>query len=208
MENLNPVRLELTTEAYFNDTNDEFQHVMEGLFILETWGGENVELIDRMKMRNKLLPIGNADTEEDVTLSYKHTYGIDGQVRHLIRYWTTFLDLIDLARVTCKNYQALNVVETKVLKSIPISLYMAKQYFDFEPERSGMIHYDDGGTDPNDDYNKDIIDGLGGGNPNDREPVMNWYEVDHATAGSWVIITDLSNMQATKKMRYYCDDGY
>lgn len=201
--------LELTTKAYFNDTHDGMHHVMEGLFILESWGGTNVDLVDRMKMRNKLLPIGSPITEEDVDLDYKHTYGIDGQVRYIIRYWTTFLELLDIARITCKNYQALNVVETNVLKSIlPINLYMVKQYFDFDPERTGMIHYDNGGTDPNGDYNKDIIDGLGGGNPNDREPVMDWYEVDHPTAGSWVLISDLAQMQAEKKMRYYNDAGY
>jgi len=197
----------LETDAYVQDLHDDFPHILSGYSIKESWGGSGENMLDRSKIRNRLFRWSKPLTEEDIDIDWRHVQPIDGPVRHVTRFWTVLYGVIDGVVFTNKNYRALNVVELQVLKGIiPLSIYSMKQFFDFSPELTGMIHYDNGGTDPF--YNKDIIDGGGGGNPNDREPAMTWQEVDHPTAGSWLVISDLSDMDCKKQLRYYNDGGY
>ncbi len=200
----------LDTDAFQQDSMEEYGHVIDGIIIKEAWGGGGFDIIDRAKMRNKLLPFGSWDTEEDMGLDYRGRWPhIDRNVRYICMYWISMLGFVDMAKITAYIYHSYAVQLTHVLKPIiPFSMYGVKHYFDFSPAVTDGIHYDNGGTDPNGDYNKDYIDGLGGGNPNEREPVMTWYETDSPTAGSWLLITDLSEPNTDRTMRYYNDGGY
>lgn len=197
----------ISTEVYTHNLYDDMVHVYNDVEIEPGGGGDGEDIMDRTKVRNKLFFFSDPTTEEDLSIDWKHVTPIDGQVRHIATYWTGLFGVVDGSRVTMKNYLAYNVMETYVYKQIiPLEIYSLKQYFDFAPTISGMIHYDDGGADP--EYNKDTIDGLGGGNPNVKEPCMTWFEVDHATAGSWLVFNDLSDMSCQKINRYYNDGGY
>ena len=200
----------LDTDAFQQDSMEEYGHVIDGIVIKEAGGGGGFDIIDRAKMRNKLLPLGRWDTEEDMGLDYRGRWPqIDRNVRYICMYWLSMLGFVDMAKITGYIYHSYAVQLTHVLKPIiPFSMYGVKHYFDFAPTVADGIHYDNGGTDPNGDYNKDYIDGLGGGNPNEREPAMTWYETDFPTAGSWLLITDLSGATTERTMRYYNDGGY
>jgi hypothetical protein len=195
------------SEAYVQDTHDEMPLVMVDLIIKENWGGGDEDFMDRMKMRTKLFSWTPATTEEDVDVDWKHVIPIDGQVRVIIRFWTTFAGIIDMARVTSFSYRSLNVIHTHMFKGFfPVTIYSVKQHYDWDYRESGMIHYDDGGNDP--DYNKDIINGDGGGNPEIREPIMNWYETNSPDLGAFIVIMDTSSIPADRYYRYYSDAGY
>ena len=197
----------ISTDVYTHNLYDDMVHVYNDVEIEAGGGGDGADIMDRTKVRNKLFFFSDPTTEEDLTIDWKHVTPIDGQVRHIATYWTGVFGIVDGSRVTMKNYLAYNVMETYVYKQpIPLEIYSLKQYFDFAPMVSGMIHYDDGGDDP--EYNKDVIDGLGGGNPNVKEPCMTWFEVDHHTAGCWLVFNDLSEMSCQKIHRYYNDGGY
>jgi hypothetical protein len=197
----------LDTDIYMHDNHDEMPHCMVDLMVKEEGGGNGEDFLDRMKMRTKLFSWSPATTEEDIDIDWKHVVPIDGQVRILTRYWTTLAGVVDMTMITNRNYRSLNVVNTYIFKGfIPITIYSQKHCYDYDYRKTGMIHYDDGGDDP--DYNVDIIDGSGGGNPDVREPIMNWYETTSPEYGSFVVITDLSDLDAERFLRYYNDSGY
>ncbi len=191
---------EIETDRYLERFAAGNPGVLLDLVISEGFGGNGVDLFDRVKYRAKPGFLTPWLTEDDGWVDYGDREPIDGPVRVLNSFKVSLAGFIDMMDGTVFFYRQMVVVETVVYQIIWPDVRHMVWLADANPEVGDLIYYNNAG-----EQGIALIDTVDGDGLRSTDQPARFHEWRSPSAGGALTIQDPWEIPGDEHLSYYCD---